>query len=268
MEQQQKQNDVMLTLLTKGVPVPGAVAARSQVPVAASSPVTVESNTANADTSTGKEPDKNNPTPSKSTVVTESPSSAAVAATCPPRSAPQQNVMRPKEYDGKESIDSYLTHFEVCAKYNKWSDDEKRLWLQWALKDRSRQVLWDMPNGIERTYSELTAALRQRFGSDHQQEVYKLELANRRRRPGESLSDLMQDIRRLMVLGYSLEQSSIWEAVATNAFLAALNDTAMALEIRKRSPATLDAVYRDAVLLEGYYKASQSDKGPEKGGGR
>ena len=111
--------------------------------------------------------------------------------------------MKPKEFDGKESIDSFLTHFEVCSKYNRWDDDEKQLWLQWSLKDKSRQMLWDMPNGTGRSYDELVAALRQHYGSEHQREVFKLELDNRRRRPGETLSDLMQGVRRLMVVGYS-----------------------------------------------------------------
>jgi len=67
-----------------------------------------------------------------------------------------------------------------------------------------------------------------------------------------------------MVLGYSLEKSTIWESVAVNAYLAALNDPAMALEIRKRGPTTLEAVHRDSLLLEGYQKASQAGQPQEK----
>ena len=169
----------------------------------------------------------------------------------------QHNLMRPKEFDGKEPVNSYLAHFNVCAEFNNWNDDERKSWLQWSLKDRARQVLWDVPSGITLNYTELSKALRQRFGSDHQQEIYKIELENRKRKTGESVSDLMQDVRRLMVLGYSSEQSSMWESVAINSFLSSLGDPQLALEIRKRSPATLDAAYRDALLLEGYYKISE-----------
>ena len=70
------------------------------------------------------------------------------------------------------------------------------------------------------------------------------------------LSDLMQDIRRLMVLAYSATTSDIWESVAINAFLEALDDPELALEIRKRGPTTFDNAYRDALLLEGFYRAS------------
>src|SRR5271157_4034131 len=102
-------------------------------------------------------------------------------------------------------------------------------------------MLWDLPGGSSLSFAEMSKALRQRFGAEHQQEVHKLELENRRRRPNESLSELMQDVRRLMVLGYSAEQSTMWESVATTALLNALSDPHLALEIRKRSPATLDA---------------------------
>ena len=64
------------------------------------------------------------------------------------------------------------------------------------------------------SFAELEKTLRLGFGSEHQREIYKMELEGRRRRPNESLSDLMQDVRRLMVLGYGNEQGPMWESVA------------------------------------------------------
>jgi len=104
------------------------------------------------------------------------------------------------------------------------------------------------------SYADLSRKLKQRFGSENQCEVYKLELRNRRRGPRESLSNLMQDVRRQMVLAYSVETSEMRESVATNAFLEAVDDPGLALEVRKRGPRTLDEAYRDALLLEGFVK--------------
>ena len=42
--------------------------------------------------------------------------------------------------------------------------------------------------------------------------------------------------------------------MAINAFLEAVDDPDLALEVRKRGPTTLDEAYRDAVLLEGFVK--------------
>jgi len=166
----------------------------------------------------------------------------------------KKNIMKPQTFDGKDSIHSFLAHFEVCANFNSWTEEEKVSWLQWCLKGRAQQLLWDLSAGQLTNYDDLSSKLKQRFGSENQCEVYKLELRNRRRGPRETLSDLMQDIRRLMVLAYSAKTSEMWESVAINAFLEAVDDPDLALEVRKRGPSTLDGAYRDALLLEGFVK--------------
>jgi len=137
---------------------------------------------------------------------------------------------------------------------NGWSEEEKISWFQWSLKGRAQQLLWDLPSDQAMSYADLSRKLKLQFGSEKQCEVYKLELRSRRRGPRESLSDLMQDVRRLMVLAYSAQTSEMWESVAINAFLEAVDDPDLALEVRKRGPTTLDEAYRDALLLEGFVK--------------
>ena len=120
--------------------------------------------------------------------------------------------------------------------------------------------MWDEPNSTAMSFAELEKALRSRFGSEHQREIYKMELENRKRRPHESLSDLMQDVRRLMVLGYGNDQGPMWESVTIKSFLGALDDPHLAIEIRKQRLATLDAAYQEALLLDGYYRTTPSER--------
>jgi len=77
-------------------------------------------------------------------------------------------------------------------------------------------------------------ALRERYGSEHQRELHRIELRNRRRGPRKTLSDLMPDKCRLMVLVYTVTSSDIWESIAFNSFLEALGDPHLALENRKK----------------------------------
>ena len=168
------------------------------------------------------------------------------------------NIMKPQPFDGKEPVHSFLAHFQVCADFNRWDDADRKHWLQWCLKGRAQQMLWDLSTDQISTYASMVTALRERFGSDQQAEVYRIQLHTRRRRTNESLSELMQDIRRLMVLAYSSTTSSMWQAVAINAFLESLDDPVLALEVRKRGASTLDGAYRDALLLEGFLRASTS----------
>ena len=196
------------------------------------------------------------PTQAQSRIQNARSAAAAVSPFENDRPPTKRDVMKPQTFDGREPIQSFLAHFDVCAEFNGWTNANKASWLKWSLKGRAQQILWDLSATQLENYDDLCRSLLQRFGSENQSEVYKIELRNRRRGPRETLSDLMQDIRRLMVLAYSATTSDIWESVAINAFLEALDDPELALEIRKRGPTTFDNAYRDALLLEGFYRAS------------
>jgi hypothetical protein len=60
--------------------------------------------------------------------------------------------MKPQQLDGKEPVDSFFAHFEVCDNFNRWSVDEKRDWFHWALKGCAQQRLWDMPQSQREIY--------------------------------------------------------------------------------------------------------------------
>jgi hypothetical protein len=77
--------------------------------------------------------------------------------------AKRSEVMKPQIYDGKESVHSFIAHFEVCAKFNKWTDLDKCAWLQWALKGRAQQVLWDLPSSQLTSYEGIAKVLRERL---------------------------------------------------------------------------------------------------------
>jgi len=63
-----------------------------------------------------------------------------------------------------------------------------------------------------------------------------------------------------MVLGYENEQGPTWESVAIKCFLSALDDPHLVIEIRKQRPATLDAAYQEALLLDGYYRTTPNER--------
>lgn len=79
----------------------------------------------------------------------------------------KRNIMKPQTFDGKEPVHSFLAHFEVCAKFNGWTEDDKRSLLQWSLKGRAQQLLWDLSPSQLTSYDELSRNLKQRFGSEN-----------------------------------------------------------------------------------------------------
>ena len=79
-----------------------------------------------------------------------------------------------------------------------------------------------------------------------------MDLKLRRRIPGESLTSLHRDIRRLMALAYPKLERRARESIASDCFLDALDDPDMALKVRERAPADLDEALATAMRLEAW----------------
>jgi len=114
--------------------------------------------------------------------------------------------------------------------------------------------LWDSDATATSSLEKLTALLRSRYSGSRQADKYRMELRLRRRRPGESLSALHQDIRRLMALAHPTLQQEVREAIACDYFVDAMDDADFALKIRERAPPTLDEALQVALQLEAWTK--------------
>ena len=76
----------------------------------------------------------------------------------------------------------------------------------------------------------------------------------RRRRPGESLATLHQDIRRLMALAHPKLSSEGRETFACDYLIDAMDDVELALKVREQTPASLDDALRISQQLEAWAK--------------
>jgi len=162
--------------------------------------------------------------------------------------------MKPGKFDGTGSFESFLTQFEVCARHNQWSAVDKIDFLRCALEKAATQLLWDYGSRTDVTYEELVDRLRQRYGAEGQSETFRTQLYYRRQRTDESMSDLLHDIRRLVVLAYPVPSSETTEIIARDAFLEALRDRELSLKVREREPRTLDEAYRIALRMDAYQR--------------
>ena len=58
-----------------------------------------------------------------------------------PTKAPRKGVMmKPATFDGSGAWSDYKTHFEVCAKLNDWTDEQKGLYLSVFLRGHAHDV--------------------------------------------------------------------------------------------------------------------------------
>ena len=63
------------------------------------------------------------------------------------------------------------------------------------------------------TYEDLVERLRQRYGAEGQAETFRSQLYYRRQRTDESLSYLLHEIRRLVVLAYPVPSNETMQII-------------------------------------------------------
>jgi len=162
--------------------------------------------------------------------------------------------MKPEKFNGHGSFESFIIQFENCSSHNRWNSSDKAAYLRWSLTGAAAQLLWGA-EGL--SYEELLEKLKCRYSGKGMEEKFPNDLRCRRRNRGESLRELAQDIRRLMILAYPGEKSGLAEHIARDAFLAASNDPEFELKIREREPNDLDEALKLAQRFEVFKGAIQ-----------
>jgi len=175
----------------------------------------------------------------------------------------RRHRIKPRTVDGSGSFETFWAHFENSATYNRWGEADKLAHLKASLVGDAGQVLWDSDASATDTLAKLTTLLRSLYSGSRQADKYRSELRLRRRRTGESLSTLHQDIRRLMALAHPTLQQEAREAIAFDYFIDALDDADFALKVRERAPPSLDEALHVALQLEAWAKDARRSRGEE-----
>jgi len=168
-----------------------------------------------------------------------------------------KHVMKPPKFDGKTSFETFWAQFENCASHNEWSRAQQLAYLKNALKKDAANVLWDYRKEVTESLTNLTRTLKMRFGGKNFSEKNRIELRNRQRLPGESLTDLHIDIRRLSALAYPDTDYKTRELISCDCFIDALLDPELGFKIRKKQPKNLDSALHTALQLEVWTKDSE-----------
>jgi len=129
-----------------------------------------------------------------------------------------------------------------------------------ALNGNAAQVLWDTDRFDTGSFRKLVDTLRSRNSGERQGEKYRAALQISRRKSAESLSDLLQVIRRLMALAYTKLTADAREEIACDHSKNALKDAEFALKVKEMDPASLDEALRIALRLEAWQKSTQISK--------
>ena len=158
----------------------------------------------------------------------------------------------PEKYAGASPFHTFLAQFENCCEINGWEERDKLLMLKHSLTGDAAAVLWEFGSDRHQSYTELVKHFKIRYGFGGQSEMFRMQLKVRKQQEGETLNSLEQDIRKLIVLAYPGETSNILELIARDAFIDAICDRDLALQVLAAGPETLESAYQVASKLKFY----------------
>jgi len=86
-------------------------------------------------------------------------------------------------YDGSTCLETFLASVMNFATYYRWTARDELFHLKASLKGPAGQLLWDL--GSDVSLDKLLELLKRWLGGADQEERFRMELRNRRRRPKE-----------------------------------------------------------------------------------
>jgi len=161
-------------------------------------------------------------------------------------------------FSGEGSVEDFLARFRNHAAHCQWNEEERSFYLRNCLQGVAAQVLWRLSDTAKS--DEVLARLQTRFGQVHQEQRFRAELKARRRRPGESVQSLANDLYYLAERGYPKERDDeAWGDIMKDMFITALNDPKLRMEVLMRQPKTMDEAADVAAQIEAFQTVAQID---------
>ncbi|XP_036347829.1 uncharacterized protein LOC118757205, partial [Rhagoletis pomonella] len=127
-------------------------------------------------------------------------------------------------FDGTVSFSIFKLQFETTATTNNWGTADKVAALVVSFKGSAAEVLQTVPEIDRGNYDAIMAAIERRYGSDHRQQMFQMELMNRFQKINETLQDYATEIERLAHLAYAKETADFIEKMKCQAFVRGIRD--------------------------------------------
>ena len=163
-------------------------------------------------------------------------------------------------YDGNIVWEEYQVHLEVTSRANRWDVQTIRDRLANSLRGPALSVLADLNTQERLDYSSLVRALAGHFGRTRLQPNYRIQLKTRKQQSNETLSDLANDIERLVRGAYPDELRVQRDQKAVEVFIDALSSRDLAKLIMLSKPPNLQHAVATALQLEAVAPSSASTK--------
>jgi len=179
------------------------------------------------------------------------PSESRLPATATPAAGRgSRQMLKLQRYTGTDSLETFLCKFHSMSRYLQWNEDDAMYHLCGSLERAAGQVLKGLSTSA--TTTDVIQLLQTRFGTKLQVERFKAELLTRRRQPDETLQHVYREISRLVSLVYPSKDTDFTDHVGKEAFIRALDNGPLQLEVIKGEPTNLESALNFATKYEAY----------------
>ncbi len=168
------------------------------------------------------------------------------------QSASSNMRVNPRPYNGTTSWRGYRSHFERVSRINRWTDVQKLDYLWVNLTGSALAYVENLAPEQAVSYPDLCDALDERFGDSQLAEVFKSELRSRRRKEGESLPALAQDINSLVQRAYPEIGRQGVDELAIEKFREALPDHEQRMAVFHSKARMVDQAVKAAIDAESW----------------
>jgi zinc knuckle protein len=181
----------------------------------------------------------------------ESIQNSAGATKIPATQFPQnrKKLQLPK-YEGDYDASLFVRHVERIANCCQWDEDEKAAHVIAALKGKARSVLACLPSSSGMDSTSVLAALTAKFGGRLFKDIARSKLQERKQLRNETYSQLSLEMEKLVNHAYPEVDATTRETLATEAFMNAVWDGEVKLQLRLKAPATIQEAVHQAESVE------------------
>ena len=167
--------------------------------------------------------------------------------------------VKPEFFNGEDDWDQYISHFQNCADLGRWSETDKALTLSACLKGQARAFYLGLSPLDRTSYHRLVQKFSERFGSVRQQSRYLTKFETRKRKPGEAIASLGDDLRLLAQRAYPDLGPDAQESLALHQFYKAIT-----LEMKCRCIDRDCRTVESAIQVVERYESILGDGGEKK----
>lgn len=166
---------------------------------------------------------------------------------------PNRKPKEPDQYNGTSvEWQDYICHFDQVASWNQWSPEERAAQLVMSLRGVAQRALSELPSETLSSYESLKLALMLRFSPPERETSYRCEFRNRRRFPGETVTEYGFALKRLGGRAFPTIPSDMRESLIVEQYILGFSDPKIKRHIQFSHPATLDRAISLAVEFEAF----------------